>query len=72
MTKAAKLLEKLKNGSLDAQELRTLLKQNGWVLERVKGSHEVWTKDAETFILATHSKDLKRYQVKEAQRLLLK
>lgn len=72
MTKAAKLLEKLKNGSVNASELRTLLKQNGWELDRVKGSHEIWVKGVETFILATHSKDLKNYQIKEAQKLLLK
>ena len=68
MTKAAKLLEKLKNGSVNALELRTLLKQKDWVIHRIKGSHEVWAKGAETFILATHSKDLKNYQIKEIGR----
>ncbi len=70
MSSTEKLKEKLDNGSIDARELRTLLKQVGWTLIRIKGSHEVWVKGATTFILATHSKDLKHYQIKQAQSLL--
>ncbi len=66
-----KLKRKLDNSSIDARELRTLLKQMGWTLNRTKGSHEVWVKRSKTFILATHSKDLKPYQIKQAQNLLL-
>ena len=66
-----KLKAKLNNGSIDARELRTLLKKLEWALNRTKGSHEVWIKGAKTFILATHSKDLKPYQTKQAQNLLL-
>ena len=29
-------------------------------------SHQVWEKNASTFVLATHGKDLKLYQLKEA------
>lgn len=71
MSSTEKLKTKLNNGSLDVRELRTLLKQLGWSLNRTKGSHEVWVRNAKTFILATHSKDLKPYQIKQAQRLLL-
>ena len=71
MNSTEKLKAKLDNGSIDARKLRTLLKQLGWALNRTKGSHEVWVKGTETFILATHSKDLKPYQIKQAQNLLL-
>jgi len=65
-----KLRKKLHQGSIDARDLRTLLRQDGWVLDRTSGSHEVWKNKAKTFILATHSKDLKRYQIKLAQKML--
>ena len=71
MRSSDKLRRKLDSGSIDGRELRTLLKQIGWVLNRTKGSHEVWTKGVKTFILATHSKDLKPYQIKQAKALLL-
>lgn len=71
MTKATKLKAKLEAGSIDGRELRTLLKHEGWVLDRVKGSHEFWEKGLLTFVFATHSKDLKPYQVKQACSVLL-
>lgn len=71
MTTAAKLLSKLFHGTIDARELRTLLKQKKWSLSRTKGSHEIWCNGTRTFVLATHSKDLKPYQIKEAQASLL-
>ncbi len=72
MTKHDKLLQKLRQGSIDAKELITLLKQEGWTLDRTKGSHEVWIKGPQTYVLATHTKDLKPYQRRAAQELLLK
>lgn len=69
MTKNAKLTSKLKAGSINGKELRTLLQQEDWKLERTRGSHEIWTKGPHTFVLATHSKDLKPYQIKEARQL---
>jgi len=71
VSKTDKLLEKLKNGSIDAHDLRTLLKKLGWDLDHSTGSHEVWKKGAHRFILAAHGKDLKPYQIKEAKRILL-
>lgn len=67
MSTAAKLQQKLLSGSINALQLRTLLKQQGWVLDRSKGSHEVWASGGKTLVLATHSKDLKPYQIREAQ-----
>lgn len=72
MTKRDKLRSKLSAGNIGAKELNTLLQQEGWMIDRCRGSHQVWIKGAETFVLATHSKDLKLYQIKEAQKLLLR
>ena len=71
MTSAMKLKEKLTAGAINARELRTLLKHEGWVIDRVKGSHEIWIAGSRTYVLATHSKDLKPYQIKEARLLIL-
>ncbi|MGZ3687304.1 MAG: type II toxin-antitoxin system HicA family toxin [Bdellovibrionota bacterium] len=71
MSKTAKLKEKLRHGSIDARELRTLFKQIGWVLDRTKGSHEFWVSGSLVFVFATHSKDLKPYQLKQARMVLL-
>jgi predicted RNA binding protein YcfA (HicA-like mRNA interferase family) len=72
MSKTEKLMEKLRNGTISAKELRTLMKKKGWVLESTSGSHEQWFHPTQVhpnnrFTLATHSKDLKKYQIKEIQ-----
>ena len=72
MTQIAKLRSKLKEGFIDGKELRYLLRHDGWTCERTRGSHEIWVKAERTFVLATHSKDLKPYQIKEARLLLTK
>ena len=72
MTKLDKLIAKLKNGNIDAVELRALLGKLGWRLERTRGSHEIWVQGPETFVIATHAKDLKPYQKKQARDVLLK
>ena len=71
MDKNSKLKIKLANGSITARELRTLLLVEGWQLDRTRGSHEFWVNGAKTYVLATHGKDLKRYQMKQASQLLL-
>jgi predicted RNA binding protein YcfA (HicA-like mRNA interferase family) len=70
MSKADKLLQKLLNGTIKAIELRTLLLALGAKLERTKGSHEQWSKGKEKMTLATHSKDLKPYQIRNAREFL--
>ncbi|OQW50759.1 MAG: hypothetical protein A4S09_11435 [Proteobacteria bacterium SG_bin7] len=70
MASREKLLDKLRNGSIDANELRTLLGMCGGILKRTKGSHEQWSVNGKPFTLATHSKDLKPYQIKGAKQLL--
>ena len=70
MSKADKLLTKLRNGSISAKELRTLLGQLGWILARQKGSHEQWLKNDKLITLATHSKEVKPYQMKQVLKAL--
>lgn len=70
VSKTEKLLAKLKNGTISAQEIRTLLGHLGWVLARQKGSHEQWLKNGKVITLATHSKDLKPYQIKQVSKAL--
>lgn len=72
MSKKQKLLAKLKAGSISARELRTLLGQLEWVIDRQVGSHEQWVgPNQQRLTLATHTKELMRYQIKEAQSKLL-
>lgn len=70
MSKADKLKQKLLNGSISGPELRTLIKSEGAILDRTKGSHEVWALGKKTLVLATHGKDLKPYQIKQAKEFL--
>ncbi len=68
MSTSDKLFEKLNNGSISAKELRTLLNKSGWTLDRTKGSHEQWIGPLkQRMTIATHTKNLKNYQIKEAQ-----
>lgn len=70
MSKTDKLMEKLRNGTIDAVELRSLLIKVGAECSPGRGSHEKWTLNGKVMILATHSNDLKKYQIKEAQNFL--
>ncbi len=45
--------------------------QEGWKLDRTRGSHEVWVQEGRTIVLALHTKDLKPYQIREARSILL-
>jgi predicted RNA binding protein YcfA (HicA-like mRNA interferase family) len=71
MSREAKLTSKLLSGAISARELRALLEIRGWRIDRTRGSHEFWVCGPRTFVLATHGKDLKRYQIKQAQQALL-
>jgi len=71
MSKTEKLLEKLRHGTIDGQETTTLLRKLGWVLDRQKGSHEVWAKGNQSLVLIAGRRDLKNYQVKDLQKALL-
>ncbi len=70
MSRFDKLVIKLQNGTISAGELRTLLKKMGWQMEENGSSHQQWWHPTNIypnnrFTLATHTKDLKPYQIKE-------
>lgn len=41
-------------------ELLSLLQKNGWVLDRVKGSHHILVKGKQTISLPVHKEDMKK------------
>jgi predicted RNA binding protein YcfA (HicA-like mRNA interferase family) len=67
VSKTDKLLKKLQNETISASELRTLLVKLGWLLDGGKGSHEVWKKGLQRIVLATHGKEIPRYQIKSVK-----
>lgn len=72
MSKHEKLILKLRNESISADELRTLLVRLGFVRRQRGTSHQVWShSDGRNLTISPHGKDLKRYQIKEAKRVLL-
>ncbi|MBC7765546.1 MAG: type II toxin-antitoxin system HicA family toxin [Hyphomonadaceae bacterium] len=40
------------------KDLLKLLKQNGWEVKRINGSHHILKKDSETEIVAVHNQDV--------------
>lgn len=40
------------------KDLLKLLKQNGWIVVRVKGSHHILQKDGKTTVVPIHGKDV--------------
>jgi predicted RNA binding protein YcfA (HicA-like mRNA interferase family) len=72
MTKREKLRARLKNNPTDATfaDIRKLLEQEGFVLDRVTGSHHVFTKDETTFVVPVHNNQVKTIYVKRAIELI--
>lgn len=46
--------------SYESKGLIRLLKQNGWSLDRVNGSHHIFIKDDKTIVIPHPRKDLKK------------
>ncbi|HCU25106.1 MAG TPA: hypothetical protein DF383_08815 [Deltaproteobacteria bacterium] len=75
MVSSEKLIEKLLNQSLKKSDLETLLNRLGFQRLGGKGSHEVWgRKDIPDLhiVIATHSKEIPFYQLKQIERSLKK
>ena len=68
-----KRIEKLKNLSISKKELEGLLKKFGFQISGGKGSHIKWTRLPENNVLtiATHKKEVQRYQLKQVIRTLM-
>jgi len=41
---------------MTGKELITLLKKNGWIIDRIKGSHHILIKGTETLVVPVHGK----------------
>lgn len=68
-----KRIEKLKNLTIKKAELEALLNNMGFELKPGKGSHMKWVKPGcDVLVIATHTKDVARYQLKQALAVLKK
>lgn len=72
MSKREKLRERLKNNPNNAtfSEIRKLLEQEGFVLNRITGSHHIFTKDEITFVVPVHNNKVKTIYVKRVIELI--
>ena len=66
MNKRKKLRERLKNNPRNAtfSDIRKLLEQEGFALDRITGSHHIFTKDDVTFAVPVHNNKVKIIYVK--------
>lgn len=76
MTTADKALQKILSGQQDRNvtyaELAVVLKQAGWTLDRVTGSHHIFrSPKGQMLSLPKHGKDIKPIYVKEARQFLI-
>lgn len=75
MVSTAKLSDKLENETIKKNELETLLSRFGFKRYGGRGSHEVWGHPDFSdlhIVIATHTKDLPRYQLRQIAKSLRK
>jgi predicted RNA binding protein YcfA (HicA-like mRNA interferase family) len=67
-----KLLERLKNNPRGAtfDDIRTLLSQEGFALDRITGSHHIFKKSGITFVIPVHGNRVKSVYVKRVIELV--
>ncbi|MGI9066258.1 MAG: type II toxin-antitoxin system HicA family toxin [Pyrinomonadaceae bacterium] len=67
-----KLLERLKNNPRSAtfDDIRTLLSQEGFTLDRVTGSHHIFKRVGLTFVIPVHGNRVKSVYVKRVVELI--
>ncbi|MGG6268428.1 type II toxin-antitoxin system HicA family toxin [Leptolyngbya sp. AN03gr2] len=72
MTKRKKLQERLRNNPNDVTfaDIRNLLEQEGFTLDRITGSHHIFEKGETTFVVPVHNGKVKSVYVKRAIRLI--
>ncbi len=68
-----KRVEKLLNQTISKKELEALLNNFGFRCRSGKGSHMKWIKKGcDVIIIASHSKEVKPYQIKQVIQVLRK
>lgn len=72
MTKREKLFDKIVNNPRDVSfaDIRKLLEQENFILERVTGSHHVFRKTSITFVVPVHNNKVKTVYVKRVIELI--
>ena len=67
-----KLLKRLKNNRRGAtfEEIRTLLSQEGFKLDRVTGSHHIFKRSGVTFVIPVHQNRVKSVYVRRVIELI--
>lgn len=72
MSKREKLRARLKNNPSNAtfSDIRKLLEQEGFVLDRITESHHVFTKDKITFVVPVRNNKVKTIYVKRVIELV--
>lgn len=65
MTKKEKLFEKIKNnpGNVRFSDLRSLLKEENFFLERITGSHHIFRRNEYIFVIPVHNDRVKTVYV---------
>ena len=63
-----KLLAKLENSPFDAtfSDIRKLLEEEGFTLDRISGSHHIFRKQGVIFVIPVHKKRVKSVYTKRA------
>lgn len=72
MTKKEKLFERIKNNPRNVRfsDLRSLLKEENFFLERIMGSHHIFRKDKYIFVIPVHNDQVKTVYVKKVVELI--
>jgi predicted RNA binding protein YcfA (HicA-like mRNA interferase family) len=72
VSKRVKLLESLKQSpnNVTFAQIRKLLEQEGFTLERITGSHHVFRKEATIFVVPVHKNKVKAVYVKRVVEII--
>lgn len=72
MSKRDKLVERLKNSPNNAtfRDIRKLLELDGFILDRITGSHHVFNKNEVTFVIPVHNNRVKSVYVRRVLEII--
>jgi predicted RNA binding protein YcfA (HicA-like mRNA interferase family) len=72
MSKRDKLLDSLRNSPNNAKfgDIRQLLELEGYVLDRITGSHHIFKRNETIFVIPVHNKKVKAIYVRRVVELI--